>query len=160
MSRILLVEDNPGDQELIIEALEEWEHNTFVVDCASSLEEAKEKLSDCSCDIILTDLGLPDSSGIETFVSIRDVCPHIPIVVLTGLDNQKLALEAIALGAETYISKNNLSNLAQEVGFALARNIKPLDGEKIENNLQVKQHFNILSNAARRLKPQTATEEE
>ncbi len=61
-------------------------------------------------DVILSDLSLPDSQGIETFVSIRNHVPNIPTIVLTGLDDKKIALKAVREGAQDYILKGQINN--------------------------------------------------
>ena len=104
-TRILLVEDNPGDARLIREMLAEAEGASFEIDWAPQLAAGLEKLGRGEIDLVLLDLGLPDSRGLDTFVKAYAQAPQIPFVVLTGLDDQTLALSAVREGAQDYLVK-------------------------------------------------------
>jgi PAS domain S-box-containing protein len=106
--RILLVEDNPGDAFLVRTLLEEsGEH--FVIEHRENLTTALTVLGtqsqDTQFDVVLLDLNLPDSSGMETIRRIRDTDSQTPIVVLTGHKDEKIAFEALSHGAEDYLTK-------------------------------------------------------
>ncbi len=102
---ILLVEDNPGDRDLIMEMLSEWEGVVIEIKALPTLAEALNWLDTGYCDLILLDISLPDSDGIHTVKSMYDRCRNIPIVVMTGLDDEKLGLAAISQGAQDYLVK-------------------------------------------------------
>ena len=107
--RVLLVEDSPGDANLIQELLAGDAHRTFEVKCTPRLMTAIDLVDASHFDIILLDLGLPDSSGLDT---IRCMCEHsvnLPIVVMTGNDDEKTGLAAIQAGAEDYLVKGQVA---------------------------------------------------
>lgn len=107
---ILLVEDNPGDVRLVSEMLGETTQNIAQFCTVGSLQEAKEVSVDrASVTNILLDLGLPDSEGINTLIAIRDAFPNSAIVVLTGFEDEELTLLALREGAQSYLSKNDLT---------------------------------------------------
>ncbi len=103
--KILLVEDNPGDARLIREILAEAGNESFDIDWALSLAKGLERLAQGGIDLVLLDLGLPDSQGFETFVKAHAQAPHVPFVVLTGLHDETLGLSAVRQGAQDYLVK-------------------------------------------------------
>lgn len=108
MPKVLLVEDNPGDARLIIELLREADDLsdryevatvTRIADAITDLEEAN------NYDLILSDVSLPDSSGIDTLRALNEAAKDIPVVFMTGTNNEALAMTAINTGAQDYIVK-------------------------------------------------------
>src|SRR5712691_1825874 len=89
-TQVLLVEDNPGDATLIQEMLSEVERADYRCQFADRLSTALAQLSSASVDVVLLDLSLPDSKGLGTLVKLRASQPGLPIVVLTGLDDEAL----------------------------------------------------------------------
>lgn len=120
--RILLVEDNPGDVRLLLETIREG-GDSFAVDTCGALEPALRAAEDVSPDVILLDLNLPDSHGLYTFLRMRQSLPAIPVVVLTGLDDEQLGLEAVKEGAEDFLTKGDLSPriLGRAIRYAIER---------------------------------------
>lgn len=119
--RILLIEDNPGDARLIKEYLGEVTGIIFELDLAASLSEGLEHLD--GKDAILLDLALPDSTGLDTFKKIHSLSPAIPIIVLTGTDDDALALKAVHEGAQDYLVKGQVSSqlLGRSIRYAIER---------------------------------------
>jgi PAS domain S-box-containing protein len=113
-----LVEDNPGDADLVLEYLGVQPGASEQVAHVKTLAEALRALSAEDTDIVLLDLGLPDASGVECVAAIRAKAGDIPIVVLTGTDDEAVALACIAAGAQDYLSK--LEFRSQSLGRALA----------------------------------------
>jgi len=105
--RVLLVEDNPGDIRLICEALNEAEHPRIEVDSESTLMSGLKRLSGPAYDVVLLDLSLPDAQGLDGLQKIRAVQSDLPVVVLTGLNDQDLALQAVKAGAQDYLVKGH-----------------------------------------------------
>ena len=105
MIRVLLIEDNPGDAELVREGLDGESSVHFHVDWAATLEAGREWLAQGKTDLILLDLSLPDSHGIDTFRTIRSLAPQLPVVILTGLDNKELAFKTIHEGGQDFLIK-------------------------------------------------------
>jgi DNA-binding response OmpR family regulator len=102
--RVLMVEDNPADVGLISEMLSEVRGATFDVTHAERLATALRRLDEEQPDAVLLDLSLPDSDGLETFLSVRKHAPaSLPIVVLTGLNDLGTAAKAVEEGAQAYL---------------------------------------------------------
>lgn len=120
---ILLVEDNPGDARLIREALAEVRGAQFHVKCADHLLTGLERLSEGGIDVILLDLSLPDSHGLNTFVRAHNRAPEVPIVVLSGIDDESLAMQAVRDGAQDYLVKGQVDGnlLARSLRYAIER---------------------------------------
>ncbi len=103
--RVLLVEDNPDDADLIQEGLSEAAEAQFEVHAVDRLERAQLQLAAREFDIVLLDLGLPDSSGIQTVETVLEWDTGLPIVVLTGLAEEFIGTQAVELGAQAYLVK-------------------------------------------------------
>jgi diguanylate cyclase (GGDEF)-like protein len=119
--KILLVDDDPADRKLAQLALKSGLHTVeFVTDIADTLTQAMLSLKKGGIDLVLLDLGLPDSNGIETVDRLRDAHPNIPIIVLTGLSDEEIGVEAIRRGAVDYVTKPfKPSGLRTRIGIAL-----------------------------------------
>ena len=100
--KVLLVEDNPENIRLIREMFKEAKPALAPLEDAPSLLAAVERLAKGGIDAVLLDLGLLDSQGISTFVDLHKQFPRTPIVVLTGLTDEKLGLQAVREGAQDY----------------------------------------------------------
>jgi DNA-binding NtrC family response regulator len=103
--KILLIEDNPGDAYLIEEYLEEFANFSYELIIVETLSEALSALKNKLFNIILLDLELPDSYGINTFLSIHNKNPLIPIIILTGLNDKTMGAYAIKEGAYDFLVK-------------------------------------------------------
>ena len=113
--RVLLVEDNRPDADLIRETLPEKGPVAFALETVGRLAEARARLADGAFDLVLLDLGLPDSQGLPTFHALKEAAPGIPIIVLTGNDDEEVAVAAVRQGAQDYLIKG------QVVGNVLVR---------------------------------------
>jgi signal transduction histidine kinase len=125
---ILLIEDNPADVRLIREALLETaqEHPSatpFKLTVAGRLSAGLEALTQENVDVVLLDLSLPDSEGLSTLVSISDQAPALPIIVMTGLDDEAVTVRALQAGAQDYLVKGELDSnlLARAIRYAIER---------------------------------------
>ena len=121
--KILLVEDNPGDARLLQIALDEAGTNQFALTHAKRHDEALRYLEDEGFDVVLLDLSLPDSQGLNTFTSTRAKAPEVPIIMMTGLDNETLALESMQHGAQDYLVKGQVDGklLTRSIKYAIER---------------------------------------
>lgn len=106
---ILLVEDNPDDAELIQVMLSETRYAEFHVTCVDRLSDAIDRINSHHFDIVLLDLSLPDSHGLETVTLIHEEIPNLPIVVLTGVDDETIGIGAVQAGAQDYLAKGDLN---------------------------------------------------
>lgn len=120
--QILLVEDNPADADLIREALDLDARGEQVVH-HSCLRDALEYLSGATVDIVLLDLHLPDGIGVTCVEALQRRAPEIPVVVLTGIDDEQVAVACLEAGAQDYLSKMEMrgQTLRRSIGYALAR---------------------------------------
>lgn len=103
--QLLIVEDNPGDVILVKEALSKGRVKFEVTD-VGLLAEALQRLATARVDLVILDLGLPDSSGLDTLQKIRDAAPDKPVIVLTGVLDETLAMGALRQGAQDYLVKD------------------------------------------------------
>lgn len=119
---ILLVEDNPGDVYLIQELLR-TSGLQFSIERASSLADAIKLNGSHDFDAILLDLGLPDSFGLDTLRRFQAVKIHAPVVVLTGLDDEEIAITTVKEGAQDYLIKSNLTgdNIIRAIRYGIER---------------------------------------
>jgi len=130
--RILLIEDNPGDVRLIREMLAEVPDVSFELESAGRLSTGLKCLAKKQPDIVLLDLGLPDSQGLETLGKICSKTTTVPIVVLTGLDDEAIANQAVHKGAQDYLLKDDINDrlLWRVMRYAIER--KRMEAEKGE----------------------------
>jgi len=124
---ILLVEDNPGDAKLVEHYLENPSVRTFLGETTlthvESLTAAHDRLDSTAFDVVLLDLGLPESEGLETLHRMESLDVAVPVIVLTGLDDTDVAVEAIQSGAQDFLPKGDLDGdrLARSLRYAVER---------------------------------------
>ncbi|HVZ80408.1 MAG TPA: diguanylate cyclase [bacterium] len=122
-TRILLIEDNPGDALLLQAAIRAKEAPQYHLERAGRLGEGLARIGRGDLDLVLLDLQLPDSSGLETLRSVVRSGPHVPIVVLTGTDDQETAMQAMREGAQDFLLKDDLNGqvLKRSIHYAIER---------------------------------------
>jgi two-component system cell cycle response regulator len=134
--RVLLIEDDPDVSALLQEMIKGAKDPTFDLESAQRLSAGLNRLTEGGIDVVLLDLGLPDSEGIETFLEVKRKAPTVPVVVLTGLDDQDLAVKAVREGAQDYLVKTDIKGrrLVQSIRYAVERQ-RPLARleKKVEN---------------------------
>jgi signal transduction histidine kinase len=121
--RILLVEDNPGDSRLLQEYLKDAGADRYQVTHADRLAGGLERLAEANVDAVLLDLSLPDSQGMDTLVRMREAAKAVPIVVLTGIEDEALGMRLIQAGAQDYLIKGQVSGplLTRSLQYAVER---------------------------------------
>ena len=123
--RVLLVEDNPGDVRLIKEMLASPAYFgvTYQLSQVEILSVAVQMCSINPIDVILLDLNLPDSAGMETLQSLNGMFPQIPIIVLTGLNDAELTMQSVQHGAQDYVTKEECTSqlLTRVIHYAIER---------------------------------------
>jgi CheY-like chemotaxis protein len=121
--KVLLIEDNPGDARLIAEILNVSHHSHFETIIAGRLSEGINKVHECGADVVILDLSLPDSLGIDTLLNLRKIITSIPIIVLTGLNDEETALEAVQNGAQDYLVKGETPEevLVRSIRYSIER---------------------------------------
>ena len=121
--RVLLVEDNPGDARLIREYLSDPAGASFELEQAGTLTAGAERLSRGGIDIVLLDLSLPDSPMPETFRRVHQCDPQVPIIVMSGLDDEQFAVQTVQEGAQDYLVKGHVDTrlLVHAMRYAIER---------------------------------------
>jgi PAS domain S-box-containing protein len=121
---VLLVEDSPSDAQLLCEFLHDYPPQRFAIEHVERLEEAIRLVAERTFDVVLLDLTLPDSTGLGTCTRMRRAAPHVPIVVLTGVDDETIALEAMRQGVEDYLVKGQIihgGTIGRTIRYAVER---------------------------------------
>jgi two-component system, cell cycle response regulator len=123
MINVLLVEDNDVDAQLTQDLLSEWSMEEFLITRAKTLGEGLRLLGRERFDAVLLDLSLPDAFGLPTVREVHATSPTIPVVVLSGVSDQSLALQAVRQGAQDYLVKGqgHPELLARAVRYAIER---------------------------------------
>lgn len=122
-TRVLVVDDSPGDVFLLREMVDTARSRFRVTAEAGSLEAALKILGERQVDVLLLDLQLPDSRGVETFSRAHAVAPEVPIIVLSERDDEELALQTVQLGAHEYLVKGRVDGhlLQRALRYAVER---------------------------------------
>lgn len=121
--KILLIEDNLAEARLLQEVLKEATFKEFSLVHVKRLREALNRLHEDCFDVILLDLTLPDSQGLESLIPLNRQAPSLPIVVLTNMNDDELAIEAVRQGAQDYLVKRqvNVEVLVRSICYAIER---------------------------------------
>jgi diguanylate cyclase (GGDEF)-like protein/PAS domain S-box-containing protein len=121
--RVLLVEDNPRDARLLREMLREPRSLNAELTHCSSMNEAEKHLTTSAPDVVFLDLGLPDAAGLDAVRKMRAAAPHVPVIVLTGLDDESVALEALQAGTQDFLIKGQIESrgLFRALRYAIER---------------------------------------
>jgi diguanylate cyclase (GGDEF)-like protein len=130
--RVLLVEDNLGDAELLRRSLAEISNPRFELTQAPDLSTALGHARGASCDAVLLDLSLPDSRGVEAVRALALALPRIPILVLTGMNHDCVAMEALRRGAQDYLVKGTYDGLAMSRSIRYAIERKAFEAALVE----------------------------
>lgn len=139
--RVLVIEDNPGDVRLLREALAETRESAFALTWCNCLQAGLEALQGETFDLVLLDLALPDCVGLRTFQKVHEEAPEVPVVVLSGLDDEAVAMEAVQGGAQDYLVKGEVTGhlLVRAMRYAIER-------ERAEQHIL---HLNLVLRAIR-----------
>ncbi len=138
--QILLVEDSASDAVLLQESILSSGVKDLSVSVVGSLRESTDHLKNNHIDATLLDLSLPDSSGLETVRRVRGACPDMPIVVLTGIDDEKTGVEAVRMGAQDYLVKGQADGrvIARAVRYAIERKRAEQEIQKAKEELELR----------------------
>ena len=166
MPNILLIEDNPGDARLFAELLREIEDlsDKYQIFFAERIADALEILSgDNHIDIVVSDMSLPDSRGIDTLLSISSAAPEIPVIFMTGTNDEALAVTAINAGAQDYLMKGKFDAelLSRSLKYATERKKFQNDMRRVLENEEIsKQRIKLLDEQKRQLITLNKTKDE
>lgn len=138
IKNVLLIEDNKGDARLLEEMLFDVGESAFKLIWADTLLTGLKYLKRGGVHLVLLDLGLPDSEGFETFRKIHGTVPDLPIIVMTGLNDEKMAVDAVREGAQDYLVKGQVDGnlLIRAMRYAIERKKLEIEREKIIEELQ------------------------
>ena len=138
--KVLLVEDNTEHAELLERLLGFSEYPTFAVATAASLAAGFEKLRGWEPDIVLLDLSLPDSDGVETFRRMNAGAPAVPIVILSGISDVTLAIEMVQEGAQDYLVKGHVDThlLLRSIQYAIERKRAHVASQQVNSELEAR----------------------
>jgi diguanylate cyclase (GGDEF)-like protein/PAS domain S-box-containing protein len=120
INKVLLVEDNPGDARLLREMFNEQGSRRTELTIVQSMGQAEKHLAENAVDIVLLDLGLPDAQGLGAVRRAHAAAPRVPLVVLTGLDDDSLATQALQEGAQDYLLKSQIETYGTTRGLVRA----------------------------------------
>ena len=136
---VLLIEDNPDFRDLVVQMLSEPNDSVFHIAQAQTLEEGCEYLDQKKIDVVLLDLILPDNVGIDTFTHLKERYSELPIVILTSIEDEKTAVEAVKNGAQDYLFK------MQVKGDILIRSLRyAVERKRVQEELQqARDHLEI-----------------
>ncbi|AFZ15012.1 multi-sensor signal transduction histidine kinase [Crinalium epipsammum PCC 9333] len=136
--KIVLVEDNPEDAHLVREMLIDVGAEQFKVMHVKQLSEAFEHITSDDCDLVLLDLSLPDGQSLDTLLQMQVFAPTIPIMVLTNLSDEHLAVQAVRQGAQDYLVKDEMDGkwLVRGMRYAIERNRLRINLEARTQELQ------------------------
>jgi len=120
---VLLVDDSPTDRDLIARQLAQVKQLRGTTELSDRLATAMARLERGGIDVVLLDVGLPDSQGLDTVLTIRNTFPEVAIVVLTGVESDDFGLQAIQHGADDYLEKGNMQveHLARALQYSIIR---------------------------------------
>ena len=135
---VLLIEDNPEHTELVAQLLAKSDTTQFLLYTADTLAQGLARLGDGGIALIILDLQLPDSDGLETFIRTIEVNPDIPLVVLSGQQDVSVAIETVQLGAQDYLVKGHFDNqvLIRALQYAIERKRVQLQLERVNEDLE------------------------
>ena len=136
----LIIEDSPEDRMTVSRTINKINENSLILELAyleaTTLKEGFERLNSNQVDILLLDLSLPDADGMDAISKIKESHPALPIIVLTGNEDEKDSIRAIQAGVQDYLIKKEITphNLSRSIGYAIERSktAKELDDLRIQ----------------------------
>jgi len=143
-TRVFLIEDNPGDARLIRGLLAEAGNSLFDLGHADCLSTGLKRLAEGGIDVLLLDLSLPDSQGLDSVSKVIAKAPKVPIVVMSGLDDESVAIKAVQEGAQDYLVKGSVDAklLARSLRYAIERQ------QLREALIESESHYRLLADNA------------
>ena len=147
---ILLVEDNPGDARLVKEMLAEGDPGSFRLSHVERLAEGLRRLQEEDFQVVLLDLSLPDGQGLDTVTRVCSQAPRVPVLILTGCDDDTLAIRAVQIGAQDYLVKGQMDYhlLKKSIRYALERKRAEEGMRALEEQLRHSQKMEAIGRLA------------
>jgi DNA-binding NarL/FixJ family response regulator len=125
--KLLLIEDSPSDAELFSALLGQVAELSFDIAHSTELDGGMKKIDDSKVDVVILDLGLPDSFGIQTYDRLRAHSPALPIIIISGNEDREMIAEAMNKGADNYLIKDAFDGNRVAVAILAAMRAKPND---------------------------------
>jgi signal transduction histidine kinase len=137
---VLLIEDNADHVEFLRHLLAAAEGSRFELQTAGGLAEGIARLKQGGIQLILLDLTLPDSDGLETFIRVMEVAGDIPLIVMSGISDVAVAVETVQLGAQDYLVKGHVDNhlLMRSMQYAMERKRAQLQLKRANDSLEAR----------------------
>ncbi len=137
---VLLIEDNEDHVQFLRQLLASSEMTNFELHVAGDVGQGVERLRDGGIQLILLDLTLPDSDGLETFIRVLEAAPDLPLIVMSGINDVALAIETVQLGAQDYLVKGHVDNhlLIRAMQYAIERKRVQLQLKRVNDSLEVR----------------------
>jgi len=138
--KVLVIEDSQTHLSLIRGMLSKTKDAAFAVEAYQQLSAGLNRLDEGGIDVVLLDLTLPDSEGVESFRRVAAQAPDLPIVVLTGVDDEEVAVSALHSGAQDYLIKGQIDGnlLARSLRYAIERKSAELEVERARDELEIR----------------------
>jgi|WetSurMetagenome_2_1015567.scaffolds.fasta_scaffold174195_2 signal transduction histidine kinase len=138
--KILIIEDSVSDAALLQEEILQCNPGAYRINAANSLKQAEKYFKEDIVEAVLLDLNLPDSAGLETVQKVMTSQPDVPIVVLTGFDDEKTGIEAVRMGAQDYLVKGKTDGrlLSHAVRYAIERKKLEVELRRTRDELEIR----------------------
>jgi two-component system cell cycle sensor histidine kinase/response regulator CckA len=151
VKRVLLIEDNPLEAKLVTGFFQNASVEEFEIEAVSRLRDGIRTIGQSNIDVVLLDLVLEDTTGQETLLRLREAAPEVVVVVLTGLDDEANAIEALKNGAQDYLVKANLNRygLFRAIRYAVERKRAETERRLLETRLLEGQKLEAIGTLAR-----------
>jgi DNA-binding NarL/FixJ family response regulator len=136
--KVLLIEDNPSDAQILQEVLSQVFSPVFDITHVDSLNDGLQHLAWEDFDVVFLDLSLPDGSGVEILLQVQAVAPHRPILVMTGLDDEDIAVKAMQKGAQDYLVKGKVDQevLVRAIRYSIERKKTEVERQRLVRRAQ------------------------
>ncbi|MEO2012892.1 MAG: response regulator [Fuerstiella sp.] len=140
MVQVLVIEDSEAQIQLISGMLRKDDASRFIISIARDLREGLNQLSTNQFDVVLLDLTLPDCTGLESCIRLSEAAPDVSIVVLTGLDDEELAVSTLQHGAEDYLVKGQTTShlLVRATRYAVERKKSRVELQRAHDELEIR----------------------
>lgn len=147
---VIVIEDNPGDVDLVRQMLDASVTTAFEVQCVDRLSDGLARIERQAVDCVLLDLTLPDSTGLDTFTKLHQAVPMIPTVILSGIDDEATAVRAVAVGAQDFLFKHELNGplLSRAIRYAVGRHAVEQTLREKEEQLRQSQKMEAVGSLA------------
>ena len=145
--KILIVED---DDKFVRVLSKQLERNNYEVSHCGRLSDFNKTFVKEKFDLVLLDLGLPDSTGFQTYKKVAEIVSDIPVVILTGLDDEEVAVGAVKKGAQDYLIKGEVDNrtLLRSLDYAVERSRLLLELKKLQELVLKSERIKVLVETA------------